>query len=67
MWYSLHDINLVLLQVAALETEVSVLQRKLADLEAKEKAVIEGEHQIESLQQELVDVREELKKQEVGQ
>ena len=45
---------------------MSVLQRKLAEFEVKEKTMIEGEHQIESLLQELASLKESIHQYEVG-
>ena len=45
--------------------ETAALRLRLAELQVKEKAMTEGEHQIESLQQELASAREKLSEREV--
>ena len=47
-------------QLAVLETELSGLRQRLAELEVRERAVQEREEKVESLQQELADMREKL-------
>ena len=47
-------------QLAVLETELTGLRQRLAELEVRERAVQEREEKAESLQQELADMREKL-------
>ena len=55
------------MQVEALNAEISEFRQKLAELQVKEKAMIEGEHKIESLQHELASIGEKLNENEVRQ
>ena len=55
------------MQVEALSAEILELQQKLAELKVKEKAMIEGEHKIESLQHELASIEEKLNEKEVNE
>ena len=55
------------MQVEAVSAEILELQQKLAELKVKEKAMIEGEHKIESLQHELASIEEKLNEKEVNE
>ena len=50
-----------------MSAEILELQQKLAELKVKEKAMIEGEHKIESLQHELASIEEKLNEKEVNE
>ena len=54
-------------QVEALNAEILELGQELAELQVKEKAMIEGEQKVESLQRELASIGERLNEKEVRQ